>query len=277
MRNRYNQHVLGVGYPGGAGYHPGAGYGSGVHGYVMGGGRRYGSRRGVVGQASPYLPMGGMSPEEADRVAHAFMQGQAAAFGGAQAQAMAPFAGTPQFAPQRMVMVPQPQMVTSDCDSPQGYTPPQSFLRPPWRGNMLAPGLEAPGEGHVPLPLTGTAGGLFTFAAQAPQVFTARPQKPYKGTRLICIASHIPAVPGGPTTPARVQGQIFVGTDPQQGQLGQLDLESLGAPTAFDTWLSCNQAEPGVEIQVQSSLSTPLLIAGESILVNMYFIGHWVS
>jgi hypothetical protein len=125
---------------------------------------------------------------------------------------------------------------------------------PPWRP-MMAPGSPPLGEHHVTLPLTPeTFNGTWGGAAGAPVgtviIFSARPQKPFKLTRLI-----VRGTKSGPTAIGNMIGQQFVGTSLQQGELGFVDLESIGAATAFDTWVSFHQAEPGVWIRIQSTLT----------------------
>jgi hypothetical protein len=126
----------------------------------------------------------------------------------------------------------------------------------PWRP-MMAPGSPPLGEGHVPMPLTAeTFGGAWTASGGtgAPPgtliTFSARPQKPYKAARLIASGTK-----SGTTAIGRLIAQIFVGTSLQQAELGFFDLESIGAATAFDTWVSLHQAEPGVWIRVQGQLT----------------------
>jgi len=130
------------------------------------------------------------------------------------------------------------------------------IVSPPWRP-MMAPGSPPLGEGHVPLPLNpenfggswgNTAGG--GAAAGTTITFSARPQKPFKMTRLLIAGTKV-----GASAVGRLIGQMFVGTDLQQGELGNLDLETLGAGGSFDTWVSFKQAEPGVWIRVQGTLT----------------------
>jgi hypothetical protein len=134
--------------------------------------------------------------------------------------------------------------------------PPPVATSAPWRA-MVAPGSPPLGEGHVPMPLNPeTFGGSWgnTTAGGAPAgtqiTFSARPQKPFKAARLL-----INGTKSGATAIGRLVGQTFVGTDLQQGELGNIDLESLGAATAFDTWISFKQAEPGVWLRVQATLT----------------------
>jgi hypothetical protein len=127
---------------------------------------------------------------------------------------------------------------------------------PGWRP-MNAPGSPPLGEGHVPLPLNpetfggswgNTAGG--GAAAGATITFSSRPQKPFKMARLLIRATKV-----GATAVGNLVGQVYIGTDLQQGEVGNIDLESLGAANAFDTWVSFKQAEPGVWIRVQATLT----------------------
>lgn len=147
---------------------------------------------------------------------------------------------------------------------------------PPWRP-MMAPGSPPLGEGHVQLPLTAeTFGGQWgnTTGGGAPTgttiIFSGRPQKPYKTTRLI-----IRGTKSGATAIGNLIGQVFVGTDLQQGELGNSDLESLGAANAFDTWVSYKQAEPGVWIRVQATL-TAFPTGTDFELYTVMAIGHYL-
>jgi hypothetical protein len=125
----------------------------------------------------------------------------------------------------------------------------------PWRP-MQAPGSPPLGEGHVTLPMNpetnqGVWGSTATGGAAtgATIIFSARPQKPFKLTRIIVGSAKTAGA-----TAAHLVGQQFVGTDLQQGEVGNVDLESIGAGGSFDTWLSFKQAEPGVWIRIFASL-----------------------
>ncbi len=147
---------------------------------------------------------------------------------------------------------------------------------PPWRP-MNAPGSPPLGEGHVQLPLTAeTFGGSWgnTTGGGAGVgttiIFSGRPQKPYKTSRII-----VRGTKSGPTAIGNLVGQVFVGTDLQQGELGNSDLESLGAANAFDTWVSYKQAEPGVWIRVQATL-TSYPTGTDFELYTIMLIGHYL-
>jgi hypothetical protein len=132
--------------------------------------------------------------------------------------------------------------------------PAPQIVSPPWRP-MMAPGSPPLGEGHVFLPLTAeTFGGTWGGAAGAPAgtliTFSGRPQKPYKTSRVLARGTKV-----GATAVGNLIGQSFVGTDLQQGELGLVDLETIGAGGSFDTWVSWKQAEPGVWIRTQATLT----------------------
>lgn len=142
--------------------------------------------------------------------------------------------------------------------------------KPDWRHGELAHGVNTPDTGMFPLPLTGT-GGTNTFSATVTAItFQGSLQKPYRSERLIFIVTRI----GTSAANLRVQGQIFVGTDLQQGELGLLDLESLGAVTAFGTRLTLSPANPGVFVRLQTQLVGGALTGTDTILINTYFLGQ---
>jgi hypothetical protein len=150
---------------------------------------------------------------------------------------------------------------------PRAIIPPP---KPQWRGGDLAHGVEQPDEGMLPMPLTG-AGGTNTFTATVGNItFQGQMQKPYRAERMIFIVTRI----GASAANLRVQGQIFVGTDLQQGELGLIDFESLGAPTAFGTRLTLTPASPGVFLRLQGQLVGGALAGTDQILVNTYFLGR---
>ncbi len=142
--------------------------------------------------------------------------------------------------------------------------------KPEWRGADLAHGVQQPDEGMLPMPLAG-AGGTNVFSPTVPVItFQGQMQKPYRAERMIFIVTRI----GLSAADVRVQGQIFVGTDLQQGELGLIDFESLGAPTAFGTRLTLTPASPGVFLRLQCQLVGGALTTDGQILVNTYFLGR---
>jgi len=160
--------------------------------------------------------------------------------------------------------------------------PPHPAIRSaPWRP-MLAPGSPPLGEGHVPMPLNpesfggawGSTGLTTVNTSNGLITFSARPQKPFKTSRLLITKG---GTANGLST-SQLVGQNYVGTDLQQGEVGQIALEALGAPSSFDTWVSFKQAEPGVWIRVQAQL---LSVAGftsttDYVQYNITAIGHYL-
>jgi hypothetical protein len=154
-------------------------------------------------------------------------------------------------------MAPHPAMMAPHMGGhmPVHGSPAPAIHSAPWRP-MVAPGNPPTGEGHVPIPLNaetnqGVWGSTATggAATSASITFSARPQKPFKLTRVL-IGSSKTSGAGS----AHLVGQAFIGTDLQQGEVGNIDLESLGAGGSFDTWVSFKQAEPGVWIRIIASL-----------------------
>jgi len=145
--------------------------------------------------------------------------------------------------------------------------------RPSWRGRELAPGVNEPGEGVVPLPLSPVqAGGIWSVATTLGTIqYTGQLQKPFKSKRLIATTQRV-----GATSSAIVQGLIFVGVDLNMAQITPVDLEGLGAPTAFDTGMSLMQAPPGVVVQILASLGGIPPSGLDSIFLSMFFLGHIV-
>lgn len=130
----------------------------------------------------------------------------------------------------------------------RGNHPQVQLTRPGWRGSQLAPGVIAPDQGLVPLPL-----GNFTFSVANGQVFTfsGQMQKPFRGERLLVTVQRT-----GTTAVGRLLGQIFVGTDLSQADVQQLELESIGNPLAFGVRLTMKPAQPGVFIRIPVTLSS---------------------
>ena len=142
--------------------------------------------------------------------------------------------------------------------------------KPEWRQGDLAHGVQQPDTGLLPMPLNG-AGGTNVFTATVPNItFQSQVQKPYRAERMVFIVTRT----GASAAAIRAQGQIFVGTDLQQGELGLLDFESLGAPTAFGFRLSLTPASPGVFLRLQTQLVGGALAGTDTIAINCYFLGQ---
>jgi hypothetical protein len=143
--------------------------------------------------------------------------------------------------------------------------------KPGWRKNQVAPGVQAPSEGMVPLPLVGIPGTTFTnLVTQI--TFRGQVQEPFRPERLLCSVTRTGASAAAP----RVMGQLFVGTKLQQAQIAAFDIELVGTANAFGVRLTCQQVEPGVFVDLQCFLSAAL-VAGDTILVSPMFLGRVIQ
>jgi hypothetical protein len=125
--------------------------------------------------------------------------------------------------------------------------------KPGWRETQLAPGVIAPDQGMLPLPLTGS-GGTNTFTAAIANItFEGQLQKPFRGERLL-----VSVVRTGASAVGRLIGQLFVGTDLQQLDVAGFDLEQVGDPQAFGVRLTMKPATPGVFIRIVTALNVAL-------------------
>ena len=136
--------------------------------------------------------------------------------------------------------------------------------KPGWRRSTLAPGVIAPDQGMLPLPM-----GNFTFALAAQtNTFEGQVQKPFRGERWL-----ITTVRTGVSATGRLLANIFVGTDLAQLDVPQLDLEQFGDPGAFGVRLTMKPAQPGVFIRAVTALSNPLL-AADTIFASVQLLGR---
>ena len=143
--------------------------------------------------------------------------------------------------------------------------------KPNWRRNQVAPGVQAPAEGMVPLPLVGMPG--MTFSAAVPTItFRGQVQEPFRPERLLVSVVRTGASAATP----RVMGQLFVGTKLQQAQIAAFDIELVGTPNSFGVRLTCQQVEPGVFVDLQCTL-TAALAAADTILVSPLFLGRVIQ
>lgn len=136
-----------------------------------------------------------------------------------------------------------------------------------WRNRQLAPGVQAPDEGMLTLPLRGENGGTFDLNNQN-LLFTGRLQKPFRGER---ITTRV--VRNGTSAVGMLLGQLFVGTDLQQVSIDRLDLESIGTVQGFGIRQTMSPAQPGVEITIDVTLSTPLT-TDDTITATIQIIGR---
>lgn len=148
--------------------------------------------------------------------------------------------------------------------SPRRRRPMVALNRPGWRQGQLAPGVIAPDQGLLPLPM-----GNFTFTASAQtNTFSGQIQKPFRGERFL-----VTTVRTGASAVGRILGQPFVGTDLALLDISPIDVEQIGSPQAFGVRLTMKPAQPGVFIRLVCSLSSAL--AGtDTIFASIQLLGR---
>jgi hypothetical protein len=109
------------------------------------------------------------------------------------------------------------------------------------------PGVPMPGMRLQPLGLGATA---FTNVSGTLLALTARPQRPFKGLRLVLDITRTGATSTGLVTVTRLD----IGTQNQLVSSGALSAGAFAA-TAFDVNLQLDPATPGIDITVQLSIS----------------------
>lgn len=136
--------------------------------------------------------------------------------------------------------------------------------KPGWRQGQLAPGVIAPDQGLLPLPM-----GNFTFGAAAQTfTFSGQIQKPFRGERLL-----VTTVRTGASATGRLLGQPFVGTDLALLDINPIDIEQIGALNAFGVRLTMKPAQPGVFIRIVTSLSNALT-GTDTIFASVQLLGR---
>lgn len=138
------------------------------------------------------------------------------------------------------------------------------LTKPGWRDSQLAPGVIAPDQGLLTLPMGG-----FTFTASAQtNTFQGQVQKPFRGERFL-----IRVVRTGTTATGTILAQLFVGTDLAMLDVQPVDLESLADPQAFGVRLTMKPAQPGVFIRALCTLDT-VLTTTDTIKVSLQLLGR---
>jgi len=155
-----------------------------------------------------------------------------------------------------------------------GFAPPRPNLPPGvqappwWKGTA---GVNQPNEMLHVMPLVpDTNNGVFTAAFTASTItFISRPQKPFRGERIISdIAPFGPTASGSPQSTG-----IFVGVDLQQVEAGNIPL-SVWAATAFGVRLAMVDAEPGIEIRIPVVLVGAALLTTDTVTVSITILGR---
>jgi len=140
--------------------------------------------------------------------------------------------------------------------------------RPQWRTRQLAPGVVAPDQGLLPLPLVGR-GGTNTFSATVTQIiFEGQIQKPFRGERLLTTV-----VRTGTSATGSILGQLFVGTDLQQLDIFPFNIEQVGQVNGFGIRLTMKPAQPGVFLRIIATLSKALT-STDTIEVDATILGR---
>lgn len=117
-----------------------------------------------------------------------------------------------------------------------------SVQRPEWRDHQLAPGVQAPDQGMVPLGLA-PSNGTGIFALGVTQLdYVGKLQKPFRGERIMARV-----VRTGASATGTLLAQIFVGTDLQQGSIRGVNIENIGDVNGFGVRMTMSPAQPGVE------------------------------
>lgn len=136
--------------------------------------------------------------------------------------------------------------------------------RPGWRDGQLAPGVIAPDQGLLTLPM-----GNFTYTASAQtNTFQGQVQKPFRGERWLSRV-----VRTGTTATGTILAQLFVGTDLAMLDTNSVDLESLSNPGAFGVRMTMKPAQPGVFIKAITTLSV-VLTTTDTIAVSLQLLGR---
>lgn len=141
--------------------------------------------------------------------------------------------------------------------------------RPRWRERQLAPGVIAPDQGMLPLPLQGATTNTFSAGTNT-ITFQGQLQKPFRGERLL-----VSTVRTGVTAVGRLISQLFVGTDLQQLDVPGFDAEQVGAPNAFGVRLTMKPAQPGVFIRLVTVLNVPVTTT-DTIVVTVTLLGRLI-
>jgi hypothetical protein len=148
-----------------------------------------------------------------------------------------------------------------------GYPFPSGTQVPPWlKGGF---GVHGPSEQLHVMPLVPqTNNGIFTATITSIE-FIARPQKPFRGERLITSTVNSGTTAAG--TSAQSTG-IFVGVDLQQVEAGNIPV-STWAATAFGVRLAMVDALPGIEIRIPCVL-VGTLTSPDTVAISFTVLGR---
>jgi hypothetical protein len=138
--------------------------------------------------------------------------------------------------------------------------------KPEWR-EQVAPGVQPPGIGLWPLPLTPLANDGVLDSTTDTIEWRGTPQKPFRGERLVIVTNRS----AGAFNQVRI-AVLTVGTTPQLADIGELAVEAF-APDAFGVRLKLDQATPGMLYRVIIR-AVGVIPVGESIAISPQVLGH---
>jgi hypothetical protein len=131
-----------------------------------------------------------------------------------------------------------------------------------------------PGEQREPLPLTPLANNGVFNSANTSINFEARPQRPFRGSRLIATVTRSGVSVQG-IQPV-ISGGILVGTQVQQVELGDLPLD-IFAPNAVGVGIRMAPSQPGITIRAPVSLRGGSPAGTDFIAVGLTLIGSSIA
>jgi len=130
-------------------------------------------------------------------------------------------------------------------------------------------GVNPPNEMLHVLPLIPQANaGIFTATVTGIQ-FLTRPQKPFRGERLLSTTTNTGTSAPGVSVQSTA---IFVGVDLQQVESGNIPVATWAA-TAFGVRLAMVDALPGIEISIPC-VSVGTLAGTDSVAITMVLLGR---
>lgn len=140
---------------------------------------------------------------------------------------------------------------------------------PAWR-QAVAPGVDRPGEVVEQLPFRADNNGIFlpSPAAQS-AIFYARPQRAFRGERILASVAKSPGASGVQLV---IVPGIFVGTNLIGADLGDTPIEAFLA-NAFGVRMMLSQATPGMEIKIPVEVRGTIPV-GESVTLSLVVFGR---
>lgn len=168
---------------------------------------------------------------------------------------------------------PSRQLPQGQHMGPHGFGPgafpgiPPGVNAPNWMNGAW--GVNPPNEMLHVLPLIAQSNaGIFAAAVTSIQ-FLTRPQKPFRGERLLSTTTNTGASAPGVSIQSTA---IFVGVDLQQVESGNIPIATWAA-TAFGVRLAMVDALPGIEISIPC-VSVGVLAGTDTVAVTLVLLGR---